>query len=288
MSQADDPPAASVPDPAAAPGSDPSPTPAGASAAGGTPAPRPSARTWMIVLLGGLLAGLGGFAAGEYGLRVFAPSLELPPGIKGDAGKAPVEHARRLRVSQDQVSTLCYGALGALLGMVLGLAGGAARRSPGLALLAALLGLAAGGAAGAGTTSLVLPWYHANHASPSVENANQQLALSLATHGGIWAAVGLAAGLALGLGLGGRRAASTMTGGIIGAVLAAGIYEVAGAVVFPLDKTLQPIAMTPGPRLVAHLAVGLCVSACALWAADNLSLRRQPARARPGTISSAG
>jgi hypothetical protein len=227
----------------------------------------------MMVLAGGLLAGLAGFGSGEYALRLFAPSLVLPPGIRGDQTLAPLEHGRRVRESQVRTATLSYGALGALLGMALGAAGGMARRSPGAAITAALIGLVLGAAAGTGTTFLLLPWYYALHAVPSPDNATQELCLALATHGGIWVAVGTAAGLALGLGLGGGRVARTIIGGILGAALAAAIYEFGGAVVFPLDRTLQPMAMQPGPRLLAHLAVALCVSAGTLWAADHLSLR---------------
>jgi hypothetical protein len=229
----------------------------------------------MMVLAGGLLAGLAGFGSGEYALRLFAPSLELPPGIRGDQTLAPLEHGRRVRESQDRTATLSYGALGALLGAALGAAGGTARRSPGAAITASLVGLVLGAAAGAGATFLIIPWYHRLHAMPAPENATQELCLALATHGGIWVAVGAAAGLALGLGLGGRRVARAVIGGMVGAALATGIYEFGGAVGFPLDRTIQPTAMAPGPRLLAHLAVALCVSAGALLAADHLSLRRK-------------
>jgi hypothetical protein len=184
-----------------------------------------------------------------------------------------------VRESQDRTATASYGVLGALLGLALGAAGGMSRRSPGAAITAALIGLVLGAAAGTGTTFLLLRWYHAFHAVPAPENAAQELCLALATHGGIWGAVGTAAGLALGLGLGGGRVARAIIGGILGAALAAAIYEFGGAVVFPLDRTLQPTATAPGPRLLAHLAVALCVSAGTLWAVYHLSLRREPVRA---------
>jgi hypothetical protein len=164
--------------------------------------------------------------------------------------------------------------------MALGVAGGMARRSPGAAITAAMIGLVVGAAAGAGTTFLLLPWFHASHDIPSPENATQELWLALATHGAIWMAVGSVAGLALGLGLGGGRITRAVIGGILGAAPAAAIYEFGGAVFFPLDKTYQPTAMAPAPRLLAHLAVALCVSAGTLWAAYHLSLRREPVSTR--------
>lgn len=232
-----------------------------------------------MVLAGGLLAGLAGFACGEFALKLLAPSLELPPGIKGDQTLAPREHARRVLESQDRSATASYGVLGAFLGLTLGAAGGLSRRSRGAAVTAALSGLVLAGAAGAATTFLILPWFHTSFAPPSDDNAMQQLSLAMETHGGIWMAIGAAAGLAFGIGLGGGRLARAIVGGILGAALAAIIYEITGAVAFPLDNTSQPTAMAPAPRLLAHLAVAICVAAGTLWASYYLSLRREPARA---------
>jgi hypothetical protein len=273
MSQADNPPPASIPEPASTSPSEVPPTDYGKPPVD-TAAARPSASTWILVLAGGLLAGLVGFGSGEYALQLFEPSKELPPGIKGDRTLAPREHARRIRVSQDQTATFSYGVLGAFLGLALGAAGGLERRSPRAVITAALLGLLLGAVAGAGTTFLILPWYRAAYALPSPDNANQQLGLALATHGGIWMVIGAGAGLALGLGLGGRRFARAAFGGILGAAIAAVIYEFVGAVEFPLERTYLPTAMAPVPRLLAHLTVAICVSAVSLWAAYDLTLRR--------------
>jgi hypothetical protein len=278
LSQADDPVRSTVPDPPPTSRSEVDPTHSGLPP-GETAISRPSGRAWMMVLAGGLLAGVAGFGLGEYALQLLAPSRDLPPGIRGDQVKSNIEFARRRLVSQNQVATMTYGVLGALLGLTLGAAGGMARRSPGAAIRAALIGLVLGAATGTGTTFLLLSLYRALHADPSADNAMQELYLALATHGGIWAAIGAAAGLALGLGLGGGRVGRAIIGGMFGAAIATAIYEFGGAVVFPLEKTLEPTAMAPGPRLLAHLAVALCVSAGTLWAAYHLRLRRESVRA---------
>jgi hypothetical protein len=226
-----------------------------------------------------LLAGLAGFGFGEFAPQLVPPSYDLPRAIRGDRYQVRLEHARRLRESQDRAAVLSYGVLGALLGLALGAAGGLARRAPRAVITAAPTGLVLGAAAGTGTTFLLLPWYHASHALPSPDTATQELALALATHGGIWVAVGAATGLALGLGLGGGRVARAIIGGILGAVVATVIYEFGGAIVFAMDKTFGPTAMAPAPRLLAHLAVALFVSAGALWAAYHLSWRRESVRA---------
>jgi hypothetical protein len=278
MSQADDSLPASVPGLPSTSGAEVVPTNSGLPSREKAVSRR-SGRTWILVLACGLLAGLTGFGFGEYALRLFAPSLVLPPAIRNDQILGPLEHARRLSLSQYRVATTSYGVQGALLGLALGAAGGLARRSPGAAIAAALIGLVLGAAAGTATTFLLLRMYYAFHADPSSDNATQELYLALATHGGIWVAVGTAGGLGLGLGLGRGRIARAIIGGIMGAAVAAVIYEIGGAVVFPLDKTVQPTAMAPGPRLLAHLAVAVCVSAGSLWAADHLSLRRESVRA---------
>ncbi len=275
MSQADNPTPASVSDPVDSPRNEAPPGGPGSPVVAAVS--QDSGRTWLIVLEGGLLAGIAGFGLGEYTIGLVAPSLELPPGIRGDQTLAPLEHARRVQESQDRSAILGYGALGAIVGLVLGGAGGLAHRSPRAVAIAGLTGLVLGGAATTGITALILPWYHGFYATPSDENATQQLGLALATHGGMWAAIGVTAGLALGLGLGEGRVARAIFGGILGSILAAVIYEFVGAVAFPLDKTFRPVALASAPRLIAHVIVAVSVSAGALWAAYHLSLRRSPA-----------
>jgi hypothetical protein len=277
MSQSDAPMRSTVPDPPATSRSELNPTSAGLPP-GETAILRPSGRAWILVLAGGLLAGLIGFGLGEYASQLLAPSLVLPPEIRGDQVKSNLEHARRRRVSQDRIDTMTYGGLGAVLGLTLGAVGGLARRSPRAAITAAPIGLVLGAAAGFGTTFLLLPWFHANYTVPGDDSFTQELGLALATHGGIWAAIGAAAGLTLGLGLGGGRVGRAIIGGILGAAIATLIYEFGGAVAFPMERTLQPTAMAPVPRLIAHLAVALFVSAGGLWAAYHLTLRRNSVR----------
>jgi hypothetical protein len=228
-----------------------------------------------LILAAGLLAGLVSFGFGEVAPRLVPPSLDLPPEIRARRNDVPIELGRRYRIASDRAAALASGGLGMLLGLALGMAGGLTRGSSRAAIAAAIAGLVVGGIAGAGTTALVLPRYHAARAAATDEDANLDLGLALATHGAIWIAVGAAAGLALGLGLGGgARVGRAVVGGILGAGLAAVLYEFAGAVAFPLSETFRPVAKTPGPRLLAHLGVAICVAVAAYWAAHHLSLRR--------------
>jgi hypothetical protein len=181
-------------------------------------------------------------------------------------------------VSRDRSAALAYGGLGAALGLALGAAGGLARRSSRAAIAAAVTGLLLGGAAGAGATLSLVPLYHAARAATPDDEVTNDLALALRTHCGIWVAVGAAGGLARGRGLGGgARTARAVIGGVLGAALATVVYEFGGAVVFPVAETFRPMAVTPAPRLLAHLCVALFTAAGANWAAHHLRLRRATA-----------
>jgi hypothetical protein len=139
--------------------------------------------------------------------------------------------------------------------------------------VAAAAGLALGGAAATGAAHVLLSVYFRN-----VEPEENTLTLPLLTHGGIWAAIGAAAGLAFGLGLGGRgRWARGALGGLLGGVAATMVYDLVGALAFPLDKTSHPVSATVATRLFAQLAVAAFVAAGAALSADDTSRRASPA-----------
>jgi hypothetical protein len=154
---------------------------------------------------------------------------------------------------------------GAILGAVLGVVGGIVGCSGWRGLSAGVVGAAFGGAVVAGASYGLLPNYFKN-----IDPQGSDLILPLITHGGIWAAAGTAAGLAFGLGLGGRgRWARCALGGLLGGVAATMIYDVVGALAFPLDKTSQPVAATVVARLFAQLAVAVFVAAGATMGAGD-------------------
>ena len=148
--------------------------------------------------------------------------------------------------------------------MVLGLAGGLARRKASGGLVRHRW-RAAGATAAAGGRTGLLPVYFRN-----VDPQGNELTYPLLTHGGIWAAAGVAAGLALGLGAGGQgRWIRCAVGGLLGGVFAAMFYDLIGAVVFPLDKTSQPVSHTAVTRLFAQFSVAVFVAGgAALVAAE--------------------
>jgi hypothetical protein len=236
---------------------------------------------WLAVLTVAIAAGLVSFAIGEAAPSLLRPSSVISPELLADRNNLPVLLGLRLRRSQDLSAAMAYGSLGMLLAAGLAIAGGL-DRGPGKRPAVAIVGLALGGAAGAGTTLLVLPMYHAARAAATDETANMDMALALATHGVIWAAIGAAAGAALGIGLGGgARLPRAIVGGILGGLVAAAIYEFGGALAFPSAQTFRPMAVTWPPRLLAHLAAALCISLLAYWAALHLRLDRRAPATKP-------
>jgi hypothetical protein len=166
------------------------------------------------------------------------------------------DHARVVR-DLVRSHTVSFAQQGAILGAILGLAGGLARRSARAGLLAALVGLALGAAAAAGAAYGLLPVYY-----DKFDPQEDPLIYTLFTHGAIWAAAGTAAGLAFGLGLGGRRRwVRGALGGLLGGVAATMLYDMVGALAFPLDKTNDPVSATLVTRLFAQLAVAVLVAA---------------------------
>jgi hypothetical protein len=192
-----------------------------------------------------LAAGLTG-AAGEAAVGYFDPLAYGTPGtagvVTGGSERAMIRDA-----------TLAYGLQGSILGLLLGLAGVVAGGGARAALLAIPAGLLVGGLGAAASLGLFQLWMR--HQDPIAGD----LALSLLTHGGVWAAVGAGGGLAFGLGMGLRpaRLVRAALGGLAGGALGAVIYEVVGSLAFPIAQTGHPYASEAAPRFLAHAAVDI-------------------------------
>jgi hypothetical protein len=143
--------------------------------------------------------------------------------------------------------------LGGLIGLVAGLAGGAARRNRRTAILGAAVGLIVGaGLAAAPVWPLLTAYAHAEDAGPG------ELTRAILMHLGLWIPVGAATGLGLALGLGSpRRIPVAVVGGAIGVAVATAVYEILGSIAFPLAETNRPLALEWLPRLLSVLLVAL-------------------------------
>ena len=207
---------------------------------------------WVLSLAAGLAAGLIAWSIGE---AMIVPEMGRM-GARGETVLPP-------SVSGSHNGIVSFGALGAALGLGMGLVGGLIRRSFLRACVAALSGLCLGGGVGVVTSWLILPVFY-KHLT------DDDLTYSIITHGGVWAAVGGAAGLAFALGLGewGRMLRATV-GGAGAALLATVIYEFAGGILSPFAMTKLPVSVTWQSRLAARLLVALLVVAGVVLSAGS-------------------
>ena len=242
---------------------------AGSTNPGARAAPSRS-RYWPAALVAGIIAAALSGGGGE------AASGFFPQKKMANPLASTVDMAAYNRVIVKNAA-LAYGLQGAILGLTLGLAGAAIRRSSGHAVLAGLTGLLAGGVVGAAASfGLFTAFYAIVHVNSS------DLLPSLMAHGGVWSLIGACGGAAFGLGMGGHgRVARAAVGGLIGAALAAVVYETAGAVLFPLDLTGEPLADTSRPRLFAHAVVNVFAALGAALLSEDVRARtpRVPRRA---------
>jgi len=235
---------------------------AGAAPAGGLSERRrfPLVRVWVLALLAGLIAGFTSWLIGEaiHG-RFGPPTLVNISGPSGGFLSGPEIHRLNTAHSAAQTleATLTFGSLGAVLGLALGLAGGFARGSARAALSAAIVGSILGGAAGAALTKVILPIYFR-----ILDPDSNDLIVGIMIQVVISSAIGAVGGAAFGIGLGDRsRVVRAVIGGLLGAIAGALVYEMVGAIAFPLDKISDPISVTWGTRLFARLAVTTLASA---------------------------
>jgi hypothetical protein len=189
---------------------------------------------------------------------------------------------REQGIADQKNAAIAFGTFGALLGLLVGAAGGALRRSVPAASSAAVAGLLLGGV-GAALASYVLVPIFAHYYS----DEQPSLLLPILVRGGIWAVAGLTAGLALGWGWHGRRGIpGAVIGGLIGSILATISFEVANGLIFPADRNDAVIPSSMLTRLLAYLfvAVGVALGALLLGGdRSRLAVGAASAQAEPIT-----
>ena len=207
-------------------------------------------RSWTLTMGLALLGGTAAWIVGELALDYFKPS-EAASSQRFDFTALNKEMA----VVSSYNGAVAFGALGGLVGLALGLAGGLTRRSRSAALLGGTVGLVLGASAGVLPSLAIMPWQwrHRND-----DPSSTQLLMPMLIHFGLWCGVGLAGGLAFALGTGARkplRLADAAITGLIGAIVGTFVFELAGALLFPLASTAQPFSATSITRLLARLCV---------------------------------
>jgi hypothetical protein len=214
----------------------------------------------LLASLGALPAAIFSFGVGETKLLEAAAKHErfVASGRTIDWSTPATKEA-----AATATSSRLQAVFGGLLGLFMGWAGGWARQSARAALAAGLFGACSGALLGAAAPYLVLPAYARYR-----QMEGGDLGASLVLHASLWAGIGAAGGLALGLGLGGlSRAWRSALGGILGALCGGLLFDLLGAMIFPLEETGLPTSSSARTRLLARLLVAILAAAGAAWAA---------------------
>ena len=141
-------------------------------------------RLLLFVGVGGVVAGLVAWFVGENTLGVFVPKSTQV--IAFGVPTAKVEYHDGIKAEYEN-AIVAYSVLGASLGLLLGLAGGPARRVTPLAIRAGLIGTVAGTLPASGAAAAILPVYYHQHEF-NQEELSRDLLLPLLVHAGSWPA----------------------------------------------------------------------------------------------------
>jgi hypothetical protein len=206
---------------------------------------------WLLLVAAGLLSGLLAAGIGEATHDYFAPE-ETVHELQGNKFMQFTPETKLVATMKN--GALGNAVLGGVLGLALGLAGGLARRSTSRAALAGLLGLFLGAILGAILSRGAIPLFY--YSKKFTVSSETDLGVAFALHAGVWAILGAAGGLAFAVGLGGRtRMSHALFGGLLGGLVGTMLYDVIGAVFFPLADTAEPIAATWETRALARFLV---------------------------------
>lgn len=221
-------------------------------------------RTWALVIVAGIIAGVGSWLATEAVLKAYQATF-----VKGPTPyptPEEMQQSQRIRIVGGSVA---LAVTGGLLGLALGVAGGASRPSIRAALTAGALGLLVGGTIEGGVARLVL-WFSYTRMDLQADDLLGPILCHLVT----WSVAGALGGLAFGIG-GRFRWPSTMLGGAVAAALAIVAYDLLGAVLLASHRTHLPHADTPETRALAQVLVSIGTAIGSVVAAHDP--KRKPA-----------
>src|SRR5262249_55758306 len=194
----------------------------------GHAAPRPPWGWAAVFVMGAALAtGFFPWGIGEIMHDYYGASVEAR------RNRFAFDRANREQgIADRKNAAIAFGTFGALLGLLVGAAGGALRRSVPAASSAAVAGLLLGGVGAALAGYELVPIF-----AHFYSDEQPSLLLPTLVRGGIWAVAGLAAGFALGWGWHGPRGIpGAVIGGLVGSILATIAFEVANGLIFPADR----------------------------------------------------
>ena len=231
--------------------------------------PAPAGRSLLVFFAAGLIAGGSSLAL----LVAMQDYYRIPPEMESIS---PIDEAgqARLRVARAEVETknlyLTVGLLGALVGAILGLAGGIRDRSAGRALAGGLLGVLLGGGLGLASAYLapeqVRPFVQGlvPRDAPYETRQNVKMFSTMAVHATIWGLIGIAGACAATAPA--RRAGPMLKsalGAFVAAVLTMMVYQVLLGNLFEVSRFELILPRDMGPMLLwtipAALLIGLAI-----------------------------
>jgi hypothetical protein len=215
--------------------------------------PRSRRQIWMIALLAGVLAGLLAWLIGESTHGFFRPRL-YPVSAMGMTAMRPSRESQQLADTMN--ARLAFAILGGSTGLIMGLAGGLAGRSPARGVMAGLAGTVFGAAVAVLASMAFLPFFF-----QSLVPDTNELLTPILIHGGIWMAIGAIGGLAFNVGMSrGRHLLSTVGAACSGAFVAAVFYHLLGGLLILDSSAAEPLASSALLRLLAMLLVAVLVA----------------------------
>ena len=236
-------------------------------AAGPEPSPVGTSRLLVFCLVAGLLAGTASLLAGEAIMNRYG--ADLYPPVKRQLSP---EEIKRWHGARLYCPVAIFSTMGGFLGLAMGMAGGLARGSVFRGAWAAMVGLLLGTIVAASASLLFVSLFYKKH-----DPETGDLVFPMLTHGAIWSAIGAMGGLVFGLAIGGQgRWKATVLGGLVGAAAATVVYEIVGALAFPIDRTDLPLAASITTRGMAHLLVAILSAVGAAVALQQSRTRQAP------------
>lgn len=210
-------------------------------------------RDWLFAIVAAVLGGLLGWLAGNEMARRLPWKEHAQVAIENGRDRLEVRGLLGLQNEAEKKSAVVgMGFLGSILGSMLGVGGGLARRSNPRAALGGGIGLFLGAAVGAAVPWVLVPVFYRSISQPP------NLTLPLMVHTCMYSAIGSIAGLALGIGLRGwAGAAKGLVAGAMGAGLGSLVFNIVHTIVFPLEWDFSPMPGNTTSRMIAHLCVAL-------------------------------
>lgn len=220
----------------------------------------------LILLLGGLVAGLISFGIGEatYGLFQWNDARDVIAAHRDELNRlGPYEQNAFITskmkaartAAESRRSELSFGSLGGMLGLTLGLVGGLLSAGGRPGIRGGLVGLLLGGGVGAVAAGVFVPQFY------RFLEPGGGLAVPILAYGGILLPLGAIAGLAFGVGLGGGHDLPlSVLGAVTGAAVGVVVFVMANSLAFPFDQEPALVPADRLARLVIHISLAVSVA----------------------------